>query len=103
MPSEIVIVTANILQSCVPFLSISAYIPQWKKLLTTKSSKNISIQAWLMWVLTSSIAVFYAIIQYLINEKGVALIFASLANLAFVVITVYMVIIYRNNETPKDN
>lgn len=101
MPSEAVIATANFLQSCVPFLSISAYLPQWKKLLTTKSSKNISLHAWLIWIVSSSIGVFYAIVQYQLTTKGFALIFATSANLAFVSITACLVIKYRNNDAIK--
>ena len=95
MPSEIVITTANFLQSCIPLLSLSAYIPQWKKLIATKSSKDISLRAWLIWSVSASIAVFYAIIQYQITGKGAALVFSSIAIFSFVVITVYLVVIYR--------
>jgi uncharacterized protein with PQ loop repeat len=95
MPSETVVTVASVLQSCIPFLSLSAYVPQWRKLMRTKSSKDISLRAWIMWSLTSSFATFYAVVQYLVNGSGLPLVFSTAAALVFILVTVYLILIHR--------
>lgn len=95
MPPKTVITIANVLQSSVPFISLIAYIPQWRKLIATKSSKDISLRAWLLWSLTASFSCFYAIVQYLANGRGVALIFSTATSFTFIVSTVYLISIHR--------
>ncbi len=95
MPSKAVVTVANILQSAVPFISLIAYIPQWRKLIATKSSKDISLRAWLLWALTASFSCFYAIVQFLANGRGVALVFSTATSFVFIVSTVYLITIHR--------
>ncbi len=85
---------ANFLQSCVPVLSLIAYIPQWRKLIRSKSSNDISIHAWIIWCLSGAFALFYAIVQHRMTGPGLALIFSSATTLLFVLITVWMVFKY---------
>jgi uncharacterized protein with PQ loop repeat len=98
MPSDTVITTANVLQSSIPLLSLSAYFPQWRKLIVTKSSKDISLRAWLLWTVTASFSCFYAVVQYLVNGRGVALIFSTATSVAFILATVYLILIYRRQN-----
>jgi uncharacterized protein with PQ loop repeat len=86
---------ANFLQSCVPLLSLSAYIPQWRRLVKTKSSADISIHSWLIWCFSGSFALFYAFVQYQITGTGAALVFSTSSALLFVFVTVFLVFIYR--------
>ena len=95
MPSEAVVNTANLLQSCIPILSLSAYLPQWRKLIVTESSKDISLRAWLLWSVTGSFSCFYAVVQYQVTGRGIALIFSSTSSLAFILGTVYLIMIFR--------
>lgn len=95
MPPKAVITIADVLQSSVPFISLVAYIPQWRKLIATRSSKDISLRAWLLWSLTASFSCFYAIVQYLANGRGVALIFSTATSFTFIVSTVYLISIHR--------
>jgi uncharacterized protein with PQ loop repeat len=95
MPSQTIIDSANILQSCIPLLSLSAYLPQWHKIVTTKSSRDISLRAWLIWSFSSSIAVYYAVVQYLVTGQGAALMFSSSVLLVFVIVTACLVVNYR--------
>ena len=89
---------AGILQAAVPVISLIAYLPQWKKLVDTKSSKDISLRSWSIWVISSSISLFYAASLYQVTGKGIPLIFASTAGLLFVLITVYLTARYRNRN-----
>jgi uncharacterized protein with PQ loop repeat len=98
MPAERTVIIANFLQSCVPLLSLFAYLPQWKKIIANKSSRDISLISWLVWLVSSAIAIFYAIIQYKITGQGTALIFSSVLALVFVFITVCLIALYRKNN-----
>jgi uncharacterized protein with PQ loop repeat len=99
MLSDSFVAAANFLQGSIPLLSLSAYLPQWKKIVATKSSKDISLRAWLLWSVSAAIAVFYAVAQYQTTGKGTALVFSSSVNLIFVVVTVYLLVIYRKQAT----
>jgi uncharacterized protein with PQ loop repeat len=94
MPSEKIVIAANFLQGCSPLLSLVAYFPQWKKIIANKSSRDISLASWLVWLVSSAIAIFYAVIQYQVTGKGTALIFSSIIVLVFVLITVYLIALY---------
>jgi uncharacterized protein with PQ loop repeat len=95
MLSDSVVAAANFLQGSIPLLSLSAYLPQWKKIVATKSSKDISLRAWLLWSVSAAIAVFYAVAQYQTTGKGTVLVFSTSVNLIFVFVTVYLLINYR--------
>ncbi len=98
MPAEKVVIVANFLQGCSPLLSLFAYFPQWKKIIANKSSKDISLTSWLVWLLSSAIAIFYAVIQYQVTGKGTALVFSSIVVLIFVFITVVLIAVYRKSD-----
>lgn len=95
MPAEAVVNAANFCQAAVPFISLMAYLPQWVKLYRTKSSAAISVRSWCAWTVTSSFALFYAAVQLLLNGRGWALVLATTLGLAFVLITLGLVIKYR--------
>lgn len=95
MPSDGVVMAANICQSVVPLISLLAYIPQWVKILRARSSASISLRSWCAWTLSSSFALFYAIVQLLLNHRGWALIVSSGVGLLFVISTLILVMKYR--------
>ena len=101
MPAEKIVIVANFLQGCVPLLALFAYLPQWKKIIANKSSKDISLTSWLVWLLCSIIAIFYAIMQYKVTGKGTALIFSSVLAFIFVSITACLIAIYRKVDRSK--
>ena len=101
MPSAKIVIIANFLQGCVPLLALFAYFPQWKKIIANKSSRDISLTSWLVWLASSVITTFYAIIQYKITGKGTALIFSSVLTLAFVFITVCLIAFYRKDARSR--
>jgi uncharacterized protein with PQ loop repeat len=101
MPSAKIVIIANFLQGCVPLLALFAYFPQWKKIIANKSSRDISLTSWLVWLASSVITTFYAIIQYKITGKGTALIFSSIFALVFVSITVYLTARYKKDDRPR--
>lgn len=98
MPSELIINTANFLQGFIPVLSLIGYLPQWRKLVRTKSSNDISLRSWAIWTVVSLIAAFYAVVQYQVTGVGVALVVSSMSILVFVFVTVYLVLKYRSDK-----
>lgn len=101
MPAERIVIVANFLQGCSPLLSLFAYLPQWKKIVANKSSRDISLTSWLVWLVSSCIAIFYAVIQYQVTGKGTALVFSSIIVLIFVFITVCLIVIYRKDDRSR--
>lgn len=98
MPSESVIVAANICQAAVPLISLMAYLPQWNKLWRTKSSASISTRSWCAWTVSNGVAVFYAVTQLLLNGRGWALVLSSSLGLAFVLCTLFLVVRFRHGR-----
>jgi uncharacterized protein with PQ loop repeat len=90
------ITLANVMQLSVVGLSLLAYIPQWQKLIKTKSSSDISLSAWLLWTLSSVFAVFYAAVQLFAYDTGWALLVSALISLGFVAFTVVLIVRYRD-------
>jgi uncharacterized protein with PQ loop repeat len=101
MPSESIVVAANIGQAVVPLISLMAYIPQWAKIWRTRSSASISARAWAAWTVSGTLAVFYAITQLLLNGHGWALVLSTSMGLTFVLVTLAMVLRFRQGSSAK--
>jgi hypothetical protein len=52
-------------------------------------------------MLSSSIAIFYAAIRYQVSGKGTAMIFSSMLILVFVIITEYLIALYRKDDRSR--
>jgi uncharacterized protein with PQ loop repeat len=103
VPSDTVVALANVMQVCVPVLSMTGYVPQWVALMKTKSSDEISVQSWVIWVIAMFFALFYAIVQFQINGRGWPLIISSGGSFLFVAITLLMVLYYRRPRLLQSN
>lgn len=88
-------VIANLMQSSIPVLSFTAYVPQWLRLIKTKSSANISLHAWLIWGLSAIFGTFYAAVQLDITGRGWPLLISCIATLIMIGFTIGMIIYYR--------
>ncbi len=87
---------ANAAQSCVPILSLCAYVPQWRKLLKTRSSGSISLISWAIWMTSYSIAVFYSTTLLLVTGRGAPLVFTTSVGLGCVMLTMGLVWRFRD-------
>ncbi|MBI3985877.1 MAG: hypothetical protein HY343_03080 [Lentisphaerae bacterium] len=87
-----VVLAANVCQSLVPFIAMSAYLPQWGKLWKKRATEGVSLRSWLMWSFSSSFALFYAVVQLLLNGRGWPLVVSSLISAMFVLITVSLIL-----------
>jgi uncharacterized protein with PQ loop repeat len=89
---------AGAAQSCVPLLSLCAYVPQWRKLLKTRNSGSISLFSWVLWTGSYSIAVFYSWLLLRVTGKGWPMVATSTLGLIFVIFT--MVLVWRFRTRP---
>lgn len=87
---------ANAAQSSVPILSLCAYVPQWRKLLQTRSSGSISLASWAIWFISYSIAVFYSSMLLLVTGRGVPLVATTSVGLTCVLLTMALVWRFRD-------
>ncbi|WP_273430334.1 SemiSWEET family sugar transporter [Chitinibacter tainanensis] len=106
MPSPWLIQLANLLQTSVPFLSLCAYIPQWKKLIKTRSSNDISLSTWLIFITSASFQVIYAVVQWQIHSYSWPLLISTVSTLLCGIFTVGLIIRYRHpsniNALPQE-
>jgi uncharacterized protein with PQ loop repeat len=73
-------------------LSLYAYIPQIIKLIRTKSSRDISLSSWIIWIISDICYLLYAIIE----SSSAGIIFMASVELAFVIIISILILIYRS-------
>jgi len=98
MVPDSVIIMANLCQIATTFISLSAYLPQWIKLIKTRSSADISLRSWCLWIIAASFALFYAIVQFLLNGRGWPLIISALASLCCIIFTIFLVARFRTRK-----
>lgn len=95
MPPEFVVAAANVCQLAVPVISLSAYLPQWIKLVRTRSSRDISLRSWCLWTVSAAFALFYAVVQLLLNGRGWPLVVSTLLGFFFILFTLVLILRYR--------
>jgi len=100
MAADLVVTAANVCQLSIPFISLTGYLPQWIRILRTRSSDAISLRAWGLWTVSAAFAVFYAVVQLLVTGRGWPLIISSTLALGSVLVTVALVMIYRSKPRP---
>jgi uncharacterized protein with PQ loop repeat len=86
---------ANVAQLTVPLISLSAYVPQWIRLMKRRDSAAISMTSWSLWALSYSIGVFYSVTLLQVTGRGWPLVVTTSLGLFFVAITMLMVWIFR--------
>jgi uncharacterized protein with PQ loop repeat len=101
MPSPWLINVANLMQTSVPLLSLFAYVPQWKKLMGTRSSNDISLSTWLIFVTSALFQAIYALVQWQINSQSWPLLVSTISTLLCVIFTVGLIIRYRRKPNTK--
>lgn len=75
-------------------ISLYAYIPQIIKLIKTKSSQDISLSSWIIWIISNLCYLVYAIIE----NSGAGIIFMASIELAFIILIAILILIYRRNK-----
>ncbi len=83
----------NILLGIVSMCTFISYFPQTIKLIKSKSSSDLSVQSWFLWVVSSLTYTIYAL---LVSKDGM-LIFETTLELFFCLTILILTIKYRNN------
>ena len=83
----------NVLLGIVSICTFISYFPQTLKLIKTKKSEDLSIQSWILWVVSSFSYTLYAVVV----SKDFMLIFETSLELAFCLIILVLAIKYRKN------
>jgi len=81
----------KILLLVVSICTFISYLPQIKQLIVTKSSKDLSVKSWFLWVISMFC---YALYTWLYT-KDYMLMFTTILEFLFCLIILIMVIIYR--------
>lgn len=95
---ETLMLVASTVESIVPLLSLTAYIPQWRKLLRTRSSGPMSMISWIIWALSYAIAVFYAIVLLSVTGRGWPLLATTFSGLLMVLYTMFLIWRFRDRS-----
>ncbi len=84
----------NILLGIVSICTMISYLPQTIKLIKTKKSSNLSINSWILWVVSSFSYTLYAVLC----SKDFMLIFETSLELFFCLLILLLAVKYRNNK-----
>ncbi|MCI8617164.1 MAG: PQ-loop repeat-containing protein [Clostridia bacterium] len=84
----------NILLGIVSICTMISYLPQTIKLIKTKKSSDLSINSWILWVVSSFSYTLYAILC----SKDFMLIFETSLELFFCLLILLLAVKYRNNK-----
>lgn len=100
MNIESLLLPADFLQSSTILIYFSAYFAQWLTLFREKSSQNISLSSWNLYLLGSVFALFYAVVNHLIFGNCLALLCTTVFLLVCNVFTIYLILKFREQEVP---
>ena len=84
----------NILLGTVSLCTMISYLPQTIKLIRTKKSSDLSINSWILWVISSSSYTLYAVLC----SKDFMLIFETSLELFFCLLILLLTIKYKDNK-----
>ncbi len=84
----------NILLGIVSLCTMISYLPQTIKLVKTKKSNDLSVQSWILWVISSLSYTLYAILC----SRDFMLIFETSLELFFCLLILLLAIRYKNNN-----
>ena len=95
---ETLMLVAGTAESLVPLLSLTAYIPQWRKHYPTRSSGPLSMISWVIWALSYAIAVFDSIVLLIVTGRGWPLLVTTLSGLLMVLYTIILIWRFRDRS-----
>ena len=84
----------NILLGIVSICTMISYLPQTIKLIKTKKSNDLSINSWILWVVSSFSSTLYAVLC----SKDFMLVFETSLELFFCLLILSLAVKYRNNK-----
>jgi len=94
-------VTFNTILVIGTVIIIAGYIPQVWKTWRTKSAGDLSLRAWMMWLVGESCVLVYAIGLYIHYPKSFMLLIFSSLSFALIGISTILVILYKTKGSKK--
>ena len=92
---DVLLTSANLMQSSIVFITLTANIPQWITINQKQSSENISLSSWVLWLLASFFAFFYALVNQVAYQSCLALVLSSSVSFLCNLYTIYLIFKYR--------
>lgn len=89
---------ADIAQIGITVLNFCAYPAQWRQLLKRKSSADISLSSWVIWLFSCLLAQFYAWTNYLTHGHNFALIVGDTCSLLCVGSTIGLIVWFKKGN-----
>jgi uncharacterized protein with PQ loop repeat len=99
MNVEGLLLSADFLQSSIILIYFSAYLTQWIEIYREQSSKNISLYSWMLYLVASIFALFYATVNHLAYHNSFALLCTTTFSLACNLFTIFLVLKF--SERPE--
>jgi uncharacterized protein with PQ loop repeat len=90
---------ADIAQIGITVLNFCAYPAQWRQLIKRKSSADISLSSWVIWLFSCLLAQFYAWTNYLTHGHNFALIVGDTCSLLCVGSTIALILWFKKGST----
>ena len=98
MSQSALTIAASTCQCLTIACSLCAYVPQWTTLYRRKSSDDISLKAWFLWITCTLLGLFYALSTYFTSGVGLALVFTDVTSICFIAVTIGMILRYRKTK-----
>jgi len=89
-------------QSLTLALALCAYVPQWLTLYRNRSSDNMSLKAWCMWLFSGFLTWFYAFVHFTAHGTHFVLLITSSAAVLFMAATIALILRYRKDPKEED-
>ncbi len=93
---------ADFCQACTIFFTLSAYVPQWLVLLKTKSSEQVALGAWILWLISNSLTFTYAGIIIALEDTAYLLLISTGFNILCIATTIVLILRYRKPAKVPD-
>lgn len=95
MEIQVFLACANIMQSSIILITLTANVPQWLAIHKSKNSANLSVSSWVMWLTGSFFALFYAIVNQCAYQNSLSLLLTSAVSFLCNFYTIYLIQKYR--------
>lgn len=98
MEIQVLLACANVMQSSIILITLTANVPQWLAIYKNKNSANISVSSWVMWLTASFFALFYAAVNQYTYQNCMSLLLTSAVSFSCNFYTIYLIQRYRNSS-----
>lgn len=98
MNIEALLTSADFLQSSIIFITLTANVPQWITINRNKTSANISLSSWVMWLIASCFALYYAVVNQCAYQTCLALMLTTSVSFLCNLFTIFLILKFRTPQ-----